>query len=360
MIFRRPVKLLAEQINSICLVRLSALGDVLMVTPLVRRLQDTMPHVKITWVISKLAHQLVAGMEDVEFIVTDKPNSLRDYWTFKQRMRSYHFDVCLAAQAAMRANLLYPLIRCKRIIGYDSVRAKDGHGWFIDDAIEPGTEHTLEGFLKFADVLGVPKTNIRWDLPISKESHDWALAHIPKGKPIICLNPAASKPERSWPVERYIEVMNHAQTHLDCQLVLIGGPGSFDREMADAILAKVEAIDLVGKTKPPQLMAVIKQASLIICPDTGPSHMASAVGTPVIALQAVTSTKVSGPYAFQQLSVDYYDEAVTKILGKTPATVQWGTHVHGPETMSLIPVEAVIDRLSQVWDDYVEKQKHPV
>lgn len=355
MLFRRPIKLPPEKVQSICLVRLSAIGDVLMAVPLVRRLQDTMPHAKITWVISSLAHQLVAQMEDVDFVVIDKPKSLGDYWNFRQRMRPYHFDVCLAAQAAFRANLLYPLIRAKRVIGYDRIRAKDGHGWFIDDAIESGQDHTLEGFLKFADALGVPKTSIRWDIPITTESKAWADAHLPKGKPIICLNPAASKPERSWPVERYIAVIKYAQTHLDCHIVLTGGPVEFDRQLADAILAEVDVLDLVGKTKPPQLLAVFKQASVLICPDTGPSHMGGAVGTPVISLQAVTSAKVSGSYPFRHLAVDYYDEAVIKILGKTKETNQWGTHVHGPDTMSLIPVDAVIERLNQVWKEPLEE-----
>lgn len=358
MFFHRPTRIPFEQVQSICLVRISALGDVLMAVPLVRRLQDTLPHVKITWVISKLAHQLVAGMKEVDFVVIDKPNSFKDYLAFRRRMRSHQFDVCLAAQAAFRANLLYPMIRAKRVIGYDRIRAKDGHSWFIDDAIEPGKDHTLEGFLKFAEVLGVPKTPVRWDLPISQACDEWAKAHLPQHKPIICINPAASKPERSWPVERYIALMNHARSQFDCHLVLTGGPGQFDRQLANAILAKVDALDLVGKTKPSQLLAVIKQASLMICPDTGPSHMASAVNTPVIALQAVTSAKVSGPYPYRHLAVDYYDEAVVKILGKTLATNRWGTHAHGPDTMSLIPVEDVVERLNQVWHDYVLGSPH--
>ncbi len=353
MLFRRSVNVQPEKIQSICLVRLSALGDVLMIVPLVRRLQDTLPHASITWVISSLAYQLVAPMKGIDFVVIDKPKSIKDFWAFRQQMRSYQFDVCLAAQAALRANLLYPLIRAKRIIGYDTKRAKDGHGWFIDEAIQPGKEHTLEGFLKFADALGVPQTDVRWDIPISVENEEWAKSHLPQGMPIICLNPAASKPERSWPVDRYISVIKYAKANLDCHIVLTGGPGHFDRQLADAILAEVEVFDLVGKTKPPQLMAVIKQAKLMICPDTGPSHMAGAVGTPVIALQAVTSGKISGPYPYRHLAVDYYDEAVEKVLGKTVDTIPWGTQIHGLDTMSLIPAEAVINQLNQVWESTI-------
>ena len=146
--------------KSICIVRLSALGDVLMLVPLIRTLQAQLPTTRLTWVISRPAYDLVEGMDNVEFIVINKPNSLFDYWQFKKQMRGRYFDVLLAAQASFRANLLYPLIHASRKIGYDSVRAKDGHGWFVHEAILPGHDHTLDGFLKFAAALGIEKNEI--------------------------------------------------------------------------------------------------------------------------------------------------------------------------------------------------------
>ncbi|RUQ90039.1 glycosyltransferase family 9 protein [Legionella septentrionalis] len=336
-------------IDSICIVRLSALGDVLMLVPLVRTLQARLPNAALTWIISRPAYDLVAGMDGVEFIVIDKPNTLADYWQFRQKMRGRHFDVLLAAQASFRANLLYPFVRAKRKIGYDSLRAKDGHGWFIHEAITPGNDHTLDGFLKFASALGIEQKVIQWNLPIALEHQQWAQAHLPqKNGPILLLNPAASKQERNWPLERYIEVIRYVQTSWRAQVVLTGGPGAEDRAIADVIMQAIEATDLVGKTKPKQLLAVIQQCDLVLCPDTGPSHMAAAVSTPVIALHAVTSADVSGPYVYRNLAVDFYTEAVEKILKISPQDNVWGTHVHGDETMKLIPVEAVIQKIDEV------------
>src|SRR3990167_3389716 len=153
--------------NKICLVRLSALGDVLMFVPLVRALQRAFPAAKLTWIISPFAYPLVQGMTEIEFIVVDKPKNLSDYWQFRQRLKHRHFDVLLAAQASLRANLLYPLIRATRKIGYDKARAKDAHRWFVRESISPGRDHTLEGFLKFAVPLGVPVAPPIWDLPIA-------------------------------------------------------------------------------------------------------------------------------------------------------------------------------------------------
>lgn len=336
-------------IKSICIVRLSALGDTLMIVPLIRTLQANLPHVCLTWVISRPAYDLVEGMDGVEFIVIDKPNSMFDYWHFNKQMRTRTFDVLLAAQASFRANLLYPLIRATRKIGYDSLRAKDGHGWVIDEAITPGKDHTLEGFLRFSEALGIKKRDIRWDLPLRPSDREWARAHLPSTSgPLLLVNPAASKPERSWLIDRYIAVIREAQSRWHAAVVLIGGPGAYDKALGEQISAAVTVTNLIGKTKPKQLLALIEQAQVLLCPDTGPSHMAAAVATPVVALHAVTSADVSGPYVYRHLAVDCYPEAVEKVLKKTAETNIWGTHAHGDETMSLVSVDAVLSKLELV------------
>jgi heptosyltransferase I len=335
-------------IKSICIVRLSALGDVLMVVPLIRTLQANFPQAKLTWVISRPAFDLVAGMDGVEFVVISKPNSVRDYWRFRKQMRHRQFDALLAAQASFRANLLYACIRASRKIGYDPLRAKDGHGWFINESILPGNDHTLDGFMKFAEVLGIATKEIRWDLPLHSDDYTWARSQLPAAHPIFLINPAASKPERSWPVERYIAVIQHMQARWQASVILTGGPGEYDKTLGDEISKSVSVINLIGKTKPKQLLALISLADLMLCPDTGPSHMAAAVATPVVALHAVTSADVSGPYTFRHLSVDYYPTAIETVLKKTQETNIWGTHAHGLDTMALIPVNDVIQKLDGI------------
>lgn len=355
-------------IKSICIVRLSALGDVLMLVPLIRTLQKYLPSAQLTWVISRPAYDLIEGMEGINFIVISKPKTLLDYWRLKKKLRGQKFDILLALQASFRANLLYPLIQAKRKIGYDKLRAKDGHSWFINETIAPGNDHTLDSFLKFLKPLNVLETDIRWDLPISNNDITWACNYLPdqdrhgKRAPVILINPAASKSERNWLAERYAEVIKFAQKKWNASIIITGGPTENDYQLGEVILAKVSnCLNLIGKTKPKQLLALISQSQVLICPDTGPSHMAAAVGTPVIALHAVTSAKVSCPYTFPDLVLDYYPQAVKKVFNKNPEEIPWGTHVHGQEAMVLIPTEAVLDKLTSVmskWTcrtiDYVE------
>lgn len=338
-------------INSICLVRLSALGDVLMFVPLVRTLQKYFPQTKLTWIISEPAYSLVKGIEDIEFIVINKPKHLRDYWQIKQQLKHRQFDVLLAAQASFRANLLYPCIRAKRKIGYDSLRAKDGHRWFVHEQILPGNDHTLEGFLKFSYALGIDEPVIRWDLPIEEPATRWAELTFPKGA-FLVINPAASKPERSWDTTNYIEVIRFVKKQYGWPVVLTGGPSEYDQAIGQNIEKEVEVLNWIGQTKPQQLLALIKRAALVLCPDTGPSHMAAAMGTPVIALHAVTHVGVSGPYPFLKYAINRYPDAVEQVFGQSIDSTPWGTHVHGDTAMKLITVSEVIDRIKMIQNDF--------
>lgn len=336
--------------NSICIVRLSALGDVVMFVPTIRTLQHYFPHAKITWVISSLAYQLVEGMKGVEFIVVDKPKKLMDYYRFWHIMKNHRFDVLLACQASFRANLLYPLIKAKRKIGYPKQRAKDLHGLFVKETIEFKKQHTVDEFLEFAKVLGALKPIIKWDMPIDKAHYEWANKQLPKGD-VIVINPAASKKERTWPIDRYIELINRIKSTKNVSIILTGGPVDWEMEYAKTIANQTNALNLVGKTKPKQLMALISLAKLMICPDTGPGHMASAVGTPVIGLFAVTRPEISGPYSSQDHLVNRYPDALIKLSGKRVETCAWGERVHTPKAMELIAVDEVMKKLEDFMGD---------
>jgi heptosyltransferase I len=332
----------------ICIVRLSALGDVLMLVPLIRRLQKSIPDVKITWVISKPAFYLVEGMDGVSFILIDKPKGLKDYWQFRKQVKDRHFDVLLATQASLRANLLYPLIKAKRKIGYDKARAKDAHTWFVKEQISPGQDHTLEGFLKFAVPLGIKEDSVSWDMPVQAEDYQWAKQYIDPKRKTLLINPAASKAERSWVISRYIELIHEVQSRWQLQVILTGGPTPYDKEVTEKIEKETnDVLNLAGKSKPKQLLALIDLADIMLCPDTGPAHMAAAMDTKVVALHAVTNPDISGPYTYRQLAVNYYPQAVEKIL-KIPLSQSWGKQVHDEKAMQLIPVEAVLERLTEI------------
>lgn len=325
------------------MLRLSAIGDVILYIPLVRTLQTHLPHAKLTWIIDKSAYPMVEGLSGVNFIVIDKPKGIRGYLRFRQQMRQYHFDVLLASQASYRSNLLYPFIKAKRKIGFDYKRAQELHFLFVNERVKAGNDHILEGFLRFAEKLGITEPVIKWDLPLCEEDQLYADSLLPKGE-VIAINPRASKEERNWLLERYITLIQEINKRYQLPVLLTGAPQ--DKPFTDEIAKKVDVIDLVGKTSLKQLACVLSKVTVLISPDTGPAHIATAVGTPVIGLYGVAPFGKSGPYLSREHVIDKFQEGVVKLLRKDPDSLSWYDKVHHPDIMSLITVDEVLSKLS--------------
>jgi heptosyltransferase I len=156
---------------------------------------------------------------------------------------------------------------------------------------------------------------------------------------------------RNWRPERYAAVMDHAAAR-DWRVVLCGGPSPFEREFGNRIVAKCKnsPIDLIGKDTLKQFLALAQRATLVLTPDSGPMHMANAVGARVLGLHAASNPDRSGPYSDRRWCVDRYDAAARKFRGKPAADLAWGTKLEYPGVMDLIEVDAVTERLDAFAD----------
>ncbi len=332
---------------SICLVRLSALGDVVLALPLVETLRRAFPTASLTWVISPESHALLEGLPGVEFLVVPKPRGLGDYARFWRRMRGRRFDVVLAAQASYRANFLQALIPARRRIGFDAERARDFHGWFVRERIRPRREHLLEGFLAFAEALGVHARAPRDRVAVAV-ARERAAACCRRSRSWSFIPPRAN-PSGPGGAERYAALAREIVRERGLAVVLTGGPAEAERAMAVAVAeqAGVAIHDLVGRTTPKQLALVIQQARAVVSPDTAAVHLGRAVGTPVVGLYAVARPEMTGPYRQLEYCVNAFPRAVRTILGKDPETCAWNTRVPFPAAMDLIAVEEVWEKLTQ-------------
>jgi heptosyltransferase I len=130
-------------------------------------------------------------------------------------------------------------------------------------------------------------------------------------------------------------------------IVLSGGPGALDIETAAAIERAMRSpcLNLVGKDTLEQSKALLKKAALVISPDSGPAHIASALGTPVIGLYAATWSRRSGPYNSLDLCVDRFAQAAMKFRKSTAEALRWGTRIEEPGVMDLIETSDVIEKL---------------
>jgi heptosyltransferase I len=237
-------------------------------------------------------------------------------------------------------------IKADQRIGYDHARAKDLHGLVINRRIPARSgEHVLDAIGSFCEPLGLKQMAVRWDIPIPDEAHAWAAEQLPGDTPTLLVSPTSSHALRNWRPERYAAVMDHA-TARGWRAMLIGGPSAGERVMADAVLAacRHKPLDLTGKDTLKKLLAMFVRAQLLLTPDSGPMHMANAVGTRVLGLHAASNPDRSGPYSDRRWCVNKYDEAVRKYLSKPAGEIPWGSKIEKPGVMDLIGVDEVIER----------------
>jgi heptosyltransferase I len=256
--------------RSICLLRLSALGDVTHVLPLLHTLRKAWPGVAITWIIGKGEHRLLDGLAGVEFFEYDKASGLAGMRALRRRLAGRRFDALLQMQVAARANLLSAFIPADRRIGYDRARSKDLHGLFVNERIpdRPGI-HVLDAIGSFCEPLGLHQQEIAWNLPVPAEARGWARAQWPEDDvPTLLISPCSSHALRNWRAERYAAVADHAASR-GWRVVLCGGRSRLERDTTDAILATMSAtaLDLVGRDTLKQLPALLERAALVMTPD---------------------------------------------------------------------------------------------
>jgi heptosyltransferase I len=328
--------------------RLSAIGDVTHVLPVIHAIRKHRPGAEITWIIGKLEARLLDGLEGVEFIVFDKKGGFAAIRQLRKALKHRRFDVLLHMQVAARANLLSKLVKAPLRIGWDKPRWRDRHQWFINQSVHSvPKQHQVDAFLEFARAINVPAGTPQWDIPVSDTDTDWAINTLGDGPPILMISPCSSHVLRNWSPERYAKVADFAISDLHMRVVLIGGPSELETQTGKAIESAMSnrAQNLIAKDTIKQSVALLMQAAVVLAPDSGPAHLASAVGTPVIGLYAATPSERSGPYNSLDLCVDKYVEAARKFRNKKPEELRWGQRIEFPGVMDLIESADVVEKL---------------
>jgi heptosyltransferase I len=333
----------------LCLLRLSAIGDVAHTVAVVRTLQSAFPEAQLTWVVGKVESAVAALVPGVELVVVDK----RRPWAEMRRLRRVfagrEFDALLHMQVSFRSNLISLGVRARERWGFDPARSKEGHRWVINrriPAASPPGEHVLDGLMRFPLALGAPAQVRRWDLHLPAGDLTWADAMLPaKPAKVLAINTCASRAVKDWKADRFAQVVRHAVERHDLHVVLCGGPSSHEKTMAEAIVksAGVPVQNLVGRTTLPQLLAILRRSVALVSPDSGPVHLATAVGTPVVGLYGATNIRRCGPSVDQRWCIDKREEAARRLRGKSATDLSWVEVV--PGGMDLIGAKEVSERL---------------
>jgi len=342
---------LPEPPRSVCILRLSAIGDACHVVPIVRTLQQAWPATQLSWIIGRSEARLMRLLDGVEFITVDKRASLAGLAALRRELAARRFEVLLHMQLALRASLVASCVPARVKLGFDFARAREAQWLFTNARVAPRTrEHVLDSFFGFPVALGIAERLLRWDLQLPAEAQSYAARLVPDSQPTLVISPCSSHPLRNWRAARYAALAAHAVRAHHMRVILAGGPSEGERRMGADIEAacQVPVTNQIGKDTLPELLALLARARVLLTPDSGPAHMATMVGTPVVGLYAATNPARSGPYLSGRWCVDAYPLAARAFRGCEPDELPWTHKIEEPGVMDLIRVDEVTAKLDEL------------
>ncbi|QIW15542.1 glycosyl transferase [Pasteurellaceae bacterium RH1A] len=327
---------------SICILRLSAIGDVCHTLAVVQAILGHYPNAQIDWIIGKTEASLLQGVPNINFIPYDKKSGWKGIFTLWQQLKHKRYDFLLNLQTAFRASILSLGIKADKKIGFNKDRAREGQWLFTNQKVEQtASPHVLDGQMMFAKAIGVTDLTPSWHLPISEEDLAVGAGFIDKSRQNVVIAPCSSKKEKDWLPERYAEIANFL-TACGVNVIIAGSPSAYEMQTAAKIQELApNCLNCAGKTTLKQLAGLIQQADLVISSDSGPAHIATTQHTPVIGLYAIHNPRRTGPYQDLDKVVSVYDEAILQTYGKPWQELPWATKAKGENLMANISVDMV-------------------
>jgi heptosyltransferase I len=337
-----------NSLKSICIIRLSSIGDITHMIPIIKTLQAHSPITNITWIIGKTEYQLVKNIKNVEFIVINKKNILETIMILLKLRKRKYFDALLHMQVSLRSNLMTLFIKATRKIGFDKSKSKNFHSLFINETIDSsGNTHVLETFFYFLSKIGIKEREYSKDISIE----DSKISVLPAKEKYIVFNPFTSSRKfnyREWDINNYKIITDYLANNYNISSVIIGGHSKYELEKSILFNKKNNLTNMVGKTNLQDIYNLIKSSELYIGPDSGTLHIASMLLKPVIGLYATSNPLRTGPYYEMKYTINKYPEALMMFNKKTEDTAKWGERVRNKNAMSLIKTQDVIDSIDKI------------
>jgi len=303
------------QPREVCIVLLSGIGDVVHGLPLALDLKAMDPSTRVTWVAEPAPAQVLERHPAVDRVVVYRSREgLSGVRALRRAMGEVDADLTLNIQRYTKS--VWPTLfsGAPVRVGLHPSKTREGVHLFATHVLAAGPwKHTQDLFLDFRWALGVPRdAPVRWALTLSPEEESESRAFLDglDGRPVASLVVASANPKKDWPAERYAVLADALDRDMGFQVLLLGGPSPRERAVADEVLrraatAPVDALADSVRT----LMERVRGSSLVVAPDTGPLHVAHAMGVPVVGLFAHTNPWRVGPWRdFHDLVVDRYTE----------------------------------------------------
>jgi lipopolysaccharide heptosyltransferase I len=290
----------------ILIVRLSAVGDVVHGVPVLNALRDAFPQALLAWVVEPRAATLLRGHKSLDELIVVPHGWLKSpaaVWRLRRRLRAMHFDLTVDLQGLTKSAVAAWLSGAPRRIGFGGANGRELSPWLNNERIVSTARHVIDCNLELLQPLGIELPEVRFDLPESPDDRAAAQRIIRQVKLdglFALINPGAGWPSKLWPPQRFAAVAQHLGRRGVPSVVVWGG--GQEREWAAKIVAGSNGYGwLAPPTSLTELAALARRASLFIASDTGPLHIAAAVGTPCVGLYGPMSGQRNGPYGPQHV-----------------------------------------------------------
>lgn len=285
--------------RSVAIVLLSAIGDVVHGMPVAASLRRAWPGTRITWLAQPVGGTLVEPSPDVDEVLRfDRSAGLRGFLDVRRDVAGRRFDLVIALQVYMKAGLLTAILPSPRKIGFDVRRARDLNWLFTTERIpaRPG-QHVQRQYYEFLDHLGVPVSEV-WDFGFSeaeRAARDAFFAGL--DRPALAVVVRTTRPGKDWLPERTARVLEIAESDLGLRPVLVGSRAQAEVAAAEEVKRRTRArvVDAL-ENDIRRLAWLLDGSAILLSPDTGPLHLAAALGTPVVGLFGYTDPKRVGPW----------------------------------------------------------------
>lgn len=294
-----PFSLAELDARRIALLKPSALGDIVHSLPVLHALRQRFPAAEITWVVARSFAPLLDGHPDLsETLVFDRRGGWRSLVVLARELYRRRFDLVVDLQGLLRTGLMAAVTRASRRIGLST--AREGAGWFYTDTVrvpDPQSIHAVDRYWLVAETLGVGHLPKVFHVPLDPAALQWADELLKqRSRPWLVVAPGSRWLTKRWPPEHFAELLTRVRTRVGGSALLVGAADEAALTRQVAVALPEDSLDLAGQTSLPQLAALLSRADVVLSNDSGPLHLAAALGRPVVAPYTCTSIRRHGPY----------------------------------------------------------------
>lgn len=291
----------------ILLIKPSAIGDVVHALPILNLLRLRFPSAYIAWLVTPACAALLEGHRQLDEVILfhrrqfgwKNPGAAAGIWKLSRLLKKEKFDLVIDLQGLFRSAWLGWQTGSATRVGFAAARE---FAWIFynhriadaaghKDPLRTGHRHAIERYLDLAEALSCARSPVTFEFPISEADRDWAHGQTDPLGPYAVLSPGSNWVTKRWPVQRFAELAKKLRAQYKYSIVAAGTPNESD------LARQIEPdLNLAGKTNLRQLIALLERASLVVCNDSGPMHIAAALGRPLVSLFGPTNPELTGPY----------------------------------------------------------------